>query len=266
MESVQASPSNSAITEKTVGKVRCLIFNHPPSNNLSLSFFDHLETALKAAEEDSGVRAVLLSSAIPKYFSAGLELSELFSSEEKTRTRLFLRLIDLHKKLAHFPKPTLAAIEGSAFLGGFVLALGCDFRLIAEETGRVSLSEVRLGLSPTLPLISLVASMSGRPGLIKDLILKGKTLRAGEALEAGLVDHIFPNSNFFETSIKEAEKLSKLPPMAYRAIKTSLRSVLMKDEEKLWEKGLVEFNSLFAGEEAQEGVRAMFEKRKPRWE
>ncbi len=263
-----ASPPNAAalISVQKREKVRVLIFNHPPSNNLSLSFFDALEGELEAATLDPNTRAVLLTSAIPKYFSAGLELSELFSAEEKNRSQLFLRLVSLHKKLAHFPKPTVAAIEGSAFLGGFVLALGCDFRLIAEETGRVSLSEIRLGLSPTIPLISIVSAMSGRPGLIKDLILKGKTLRSGEALEAGLVDHILPNSNFFETALKEADKLAKLPPRAFSAIKNSLRAAVLGEEENLWQKGLEEFNALFAGEEAQEGVRAMFEKRKPKWE
>lgn len=266
MENSSSPPASALISVQDRGKVRALVFNHPPSNNLSLSFFDALEAELAAAKANPNIRAVLLASSISKYFSAGLELSELFASEEKTRARLFLRLVDLHRKLARFPKPTVAAIEGSAFLGGFVLSLGCDFRLIAEETGRVSLSEIRLGLSPTLPLISIVSAMSGRPGLVKDLILKGKTLRAGEALEAGLVDHIFPNSNFFETALKEADKLAKLPPQAFLAIKTSLRAAILGDEEKLWQKGLEEFNALFSGEEAQEGVRAMFEKRKPKWE
>lgn len=248
------------------GKVRCIILNRPPSNNLSLALFNCIDAEIDAAQSDPSVRAILLGSALPKYFSAGLDLTELFSLSDQTRSELFLRMIALHRKLASFPKPTLAAIEGSAFLGGFILALGCDWRLIAEETGRVSLSEVRLGLSPTTPLISLVFSMTGRPGLIKDLILKGKTLRAAEAIEAGIVDKAIPNAGFFDAAVKEAEKLAKLPPNAYAAIKRSLRATMMGNEDELWKNGVDEFETLFSSEEAQEGIRAMFEKRKPKWE
>lgn len=247
-------------------RVRCLILNRPPSNNLSLALLSSLEAEIDAAQSDSSVRAILIGSSTPKYFSAGLDLTELFSLSDQTQSALFLKLIAVHRKLASLSKPTVAAIEGSAFLGGFVLALGCDWRLIVEETGKISLSEIRLGLSPTTPLISLVFSMTGRPGLIKDLILKGKTLRASEALEAGLVDHLLSGANFFEAAVKEAEKLAKLPPNAYAAIKRSLRAAMMPNEEALWQKGISEFDALFAGEEAREGIRAMSEKRKPKWE
>jgi enoyl-CoA hydratase/carnithine racemase len=253
------------LTREDHGKVRCIILNRPPSNNLSLALLEAINSEIDAAESDAGVRAILLGSALPKYFSAGLDFAELFSLSGQTRSALFLKLIAVHRKLACLSKPTLAAIEGSAFLGGFILALGCDWRLIAEETGRVSLSEVRLGLSPTTPLISLVFSMTGRPGLIKDVILKGKTLRAAEAFEAGLVDHTLPCAEFFNAAVKEAEKLAKLPPNAYAAIKRSLRATMMPNEEELWQKGIREFDALFSGNEACEGIRAMSEKRKPKW-
>ena len=135
IENPSTSTTSTLISVQDHGRVRVLTFNHPPSNNLSFSFFDSLEKELDTAQSNSNTRAVLLTSAIPKYFSAGLELSELFSAEERTRAQLFMRLVEIHKKLARFPKPTVAAIEGSAFLGGFVLALGCDSGSLPKRRG-----------------------------------------------------------------------------------------------------------------------------------
>lgn len=246
------------------GRVRALRLSRPPSNGLSLALLDALLAELDAAAGEASVRAVVLGSAVPKYFSSGLDLEELLSLPEPERPRLFERMVAVHRRLARLGKPTVAAMEGSALLGGFILALGCDWRLLARETGRVALSEIRIGLSPTTPLLRLVSSLSGRPGIVKDLVLRGATLRAEEAYEAGLVDRLLPAEGFWDEALREAERLAKLPPGAYAAIQGSLRSALLED--RLWGEGMREFYALFDKEEAREGLLAMRDKRKPRWE
>lgn len=244
--------------------VRYLSFNRPPANSLTLSLLEDLIQDIQDAGRAPEVRCVVLSSTTPKYFSAGLDLEELLGLPD--RSRMFERLIAAHRAIATLPKPTVAAIEGTAFLGGFIIALACDWRWAAVETGKVALSEIRLGLSPTLPLIRLVLSLASRPEIAKSMVLKGETLRAEEAFQGGLVDELMPAAGFMETVSRSAVRLAKLPSEAYAAIKRDVRASLLPDEGNAWVLGFEEFKRLLMSDEAVEGLRAMQEKRKPRWE
>lgn len=248
------------------GPVRVLSLNRPPSNPLTLALLEALRHEFSRAQADPSVRSIVLGSSLPKYFSSGLDLDELFSLPESRRGELFRALIGTHRAIAACPKPTVAAVQGYALLGGFILSLACDWRFLAEETGRVALSEIRLGLTPTSALVRQVLALTGRPGLVKELVLKGATLKAKEAFEAGLADRLIPAHGFMESVLKEAEKLAKSPPKAYASVKRAVREAVTGDEDALWNTALEEFEEIFAGEEAKEGLLAMREKRKPRWE
>lgn len=242
-----------------------LYLNRPPANTLTEALLSELCDRLDEASDDDSVRAVVLASRIPKYFSSGLEPTQVWTEAAGPREEAFRALIRAHRELSAFPKPTLAAVEGSALLGGFILALGCDYRLLGEEGGRVSLSEVRLGLSPTTPLIRLVSRLGVQQAVIKELVLEGRTLRAKEAFDAGLADGVVsPGSGVLELCLEEAARLSKLPPKAFAAVKRAYREALCPD--RLWPEALVEFRDLLGGGEAAEGLAAVAQKRRPRWE
>lgn len=248
------------------GRVRLLLLDRPPANVLNFAMLDALAREAREADADPSVRAVVLGSTSPKYFSAGLDLDEILALPEERRHEMFAKIGAAHRAVAGVGKPTVAAMGGAALLGGYVLALAFDWRLLSQDSGKVSLAEIRLGLSPTTPLIRLVLGLTGRPGLVKELVLQGKTLRAQEAQEAGLVDRLLPEEGFLEASLREAERLGKTPPSAYASVKRALRGSLLPDEERLWERGGREFLELVHGAEAQEGMLAMKEKRRPRWE
>ncbi|MHB2026693.1 MAG: enoyl-CoA hydratase/isomerase family protein [Elusimicrobiota bacterium] len=254
------------IRRQDEGPVRVLLLDRPPSNTLNSAFLDEISREMDAAAAANSVRCVVLASANEKYFSAGLDLDELLSFPAGQRAELFKRLAQTHRKIAALPKPTLAAMRGCAFLGGFILALACDWRLLGAETGRVALSEVRLGISPGPLLIRIVFSLSGNPGLAKRLVMQGKMLKAQEALAAGLVDDVLPADGFMDGAMREAGRLAKLSPSAYAAIKKAAREAMVPDEDRLWRESFEELGRLLAGEDAREGLLAMKEKRKPKWE
>ncbi|MBI4386495.1 MAG: enoyl-CoA hydratase/isomerase family protein [Elusimicrobia bacterium] len=258
--------SHGPVVRQDHDAVRALLLNRPPSNNLSLALLNALIEEVEAVRADPRVRCLVLGSALPKYFSSGLDLSEMLSLPDGQRPEFFHRLMRVHRALRDLSCPTVAAVGGYALLGGFILTLACDVRCIAEESGRVSLSEIRLGLSPTTPLIRLVLAATGRPGLVKELLLQGKTLKASEALAAGLVDDILPSDGFWDAALHKAHQLAKVPPRAYASVKRAVRSALLPNEDELWAQGAREFQELFSGPEAREGIAAMREKRKPRWE
>jgi enoyl-CoA hydratase/carnithine racemase len=249
------------LNQETHGRVRVLRLANPPANVLAVALLKRLKTEIAAAAADDGVRCLMLASAYPRYFSTGLDLGEMLALPPERRGEVFGELFAVYHDLLAFPKPTLAAINGSAILGGWILAMGCDFRFLSEGTGRIALSEVRMGLSPGTELVERLSRLSSSPTLVKELVLKGKTLRADEALAGGFVDRLVPQEALEEEALKEARQLCKLPLTAYASVKRSLNGT----NRGLSEATLAEFGRLLAGPEAEEGVLAMREKRRPRF-
>ncbi|MBI3554415.1 MAG: enoyl-CoA hydratase/isomerase family protein [Elusimicrobia bacterium] len=245
--------------------VRVLRLANPPANVLNMSLLQTLRGEIDSAARDPEVRCLVLASAYPRYFSTGLDLEELLSMPPDRRGELFGALFGVYHGLRGLPKPALAAIGGSAILGGWVLAMGCDFRLLTEATGRIALSEIRLGLSPGAELIARLRDIASSPVLVKEMVLRGRTLRADEALSGDFVDRLVPADALADEAMKEARQLCKLPHDAYAAVKGALSRGGAAEQEALWRETMEEFKRLLGGPEAQEGIHAMREKRRPRF-
>ncbi|OGR90290.1 MAG: hypothetical protein A3J74_08795 [Elusimicrobia bacterium RIFCSPHIGHO2_02_FULL_57_9] len=249
---------------ENIERVRVLRLANPPSNVLNINLLQSLKAQIQEAGNDGSVRCLVLASSYPRYFSTGLDLTEVFSLPDGRRSEPFAVLLDVYRGLRDLPKPTLAALSGSAVLGGWILAMACDFRLLSQETGKIALSEIRFGLSPTAELIRRLLSFSSSPSLVKDMILRGKALRAQEALAGGFVDSLAPAASLEEQALHEAKGLSKLAPGAYAAVKGAW---LRCCGDRSFEAGSREdFERIFAAPEAKEGMAAMVGKRRPRWE
>lgn len=253
------------VIKEQTERVRVLRLANPPANVLNMSLLKTLRGEILQAGTDAGVDCLVLASAYPRYFSTGLDLEELLSLGRERQPELFEALFGVYHGLLAFPKPTVAALGGSAILGGWILAMGCDFRLLSEGTGRIALSEVRIGLSPGAELIARLKEISSEPNLVKEMVLRGRTLRADEALAGGFVDRLVPQETLGEEALKEARQLSRLAPRAYAAIKRGLLRRAPGEAEALRRESLEEFQTLLSGPEAQEGIAAMREKRKPRF-
>ncbi len=237
--------------------VRILSLNRPPSNNLSGALLDRLAQAAKDAAADPAVRAVVLRSALPKYFSAGLDGNDLVDGEGRPQTKIFERLLAMYRAWIELPKPTVAAVDGYALAGGCIVAMTCDFRLIAQETGRMALNEVKLGLSPTPIFLSRLLTIGVSPTGVRQLALKGRTLRAEEALEVGLVDRVVPSADLTNEAFAEARSLMRLPPLAYGTVKRHLVRASGPDFDALWRDSQAEFPRLVESPEAKEALGAV---------
>lgn len=248
---------NDFIVVENVDFLRVLSLNRPPSNALSLSLLEELHLKIQEAERDPSVRCLILASKLPKYFSSGLDVEELFSLPEKERESLFFKMFEVYRSLCSFPKPTVASISGSAILGGWIVAMGADFRFLSRETGKVALSEIRLGLSPTPALVRALAAMGASQSLVKEMILLGRTLRAEEALQGGFADKVFPGDELWDKTLWEARKLCDMPAQAYAAVKKSYRQALGELTPELEEQSREEFRELFSSPEAQSRFSAI---------
>lgn len=250
------------IEREQLEKVLVLRLKSPPSNVLSLRLLEALTREIEQVAKDPSVRCLVIASALPKYFSSGLDLSELTSLPPERQDEPFKALLGAYRALYSMPKPTVACLEGNAILGGWIIALAADFRVASQEA-RIALSEIRFGLSPTSLLIERMREISSSPTLIKEMVLRGRTLRAPEALAGGFLDQV-AEGPAIEEALREARSLAKLSPLGYASVKRSLQ--LRGASPELWERSMAEFGELFKHESTREGISAMRDKRRPRWE
>lgn len=242
--------------------VRVLALDRPGENALSRALLAALTSALEDARADGSVRALVLGSDNPKLFSSGLDLAEL-APEAGLGTEPFRALIGAHRALASFPKPTVAAVNGLAVLGGWILALGCDMRVFSEEA-KATLSEVRLGLSPTEALVRTSLSLARDPGAVRAMVLRGTPLDAADALSAGLADRVVAPPELRAAAVKEAKAMSRVPSDAFAAVKRDLRAAWGLDDEALWTRSVTAFEAVYSGPQARAGLSAAAAKAKGR--
>ena len=254
----------SAIAVCDEGMARVITLTRAPGNTLGLSVLASLRAEIDRAVNDSRVRAIVLASGLPKYFSSGLDLNEIMALPEEKRPQAFEALLQCYRVLLAAPKPVVGALSGAAILGGWIIAMGCDWRIMASESGKAALSEIRLGLTPTPALVTRLAALSIDARVVKEMVLRGKTLRAAEALEVGLVDEVVPEIEVRERALALAKRLAKSAPAAFASLKKGLNAPFL--DEELWRRSMSEFGILIAGAEAREGMAAMRDKRRPRWE
>lgn len=253
----------SALSQRDEGAVRVLTLLRPPGNTLDLATLGELRERVVAASADPAVRALVLESALPRYFSSGLDLDEMSALPEPRRREPFEALIAAYRAILSSPKPTVAAMSGSALLGGWILAMACDWRLLADGS-KISLAEIRAALTPTTALISRLRELSSDPRLVKEMVLRGTPVASSAALAAALVDEVLAEEEVRSASLALARRLAKSPPRAYAAVKRALACSAPDDAR--WDACLAEFTEAFSNEEGQEGVAALRAKRRPRWE
>jgi enoyl-CoA hydratase/carnithine racemase len=247
------------------GPIGLLTMNRPPANAYTSATLQELQRCVAEARADAAIRCVIVRSASEKFFSAGADISTIDGAEPSAFAD-FLTLA--HETLAmveHTPKVFLAAIAGHCIGGGLEIALACDFRLAAEGRYGLGLAEVKLGLSPGMGGTQRLPRLIGR-GRALTMMLTGETISPQQALDWGVVDRLLPSEQFNEQIMEFAARLAAGPSRAHGLIKLSVNEGL----STTFEQGLAIERAnqalLFASADAQEGVRAFRERRKPQFQ
>jgi len=150
-------------------------------------------------------------------FCAGFDRNEFFSQEPAHLRALIVSTDRFHLRLMNFPKPIVAAINGSAMGGGLDLAVLCDVR-IASENAAFSHPEIKFG-APTLfgPLAEIIGG-----GLARDLCLSGRRIDAQEAHRIGLVSSVVPLDRLLDEAMAIANSIAEAPLGALKAVKAMI--------------------------------------------
>jgi enoyl-CoA hydratase/carnithine racemase len=207
------------------GAVRELRLSRPPVNALSPELLQGLIDAVAAAPR-AGAGALVVSGS-EGMFTAGLDIPALLRLERDELAAALDVFFDAMEALATCPIPVAAAITGHSPAGGFVLAMFCDFRVMADGPYVIGLNEVRVGI----PMPWIVAEAAAR--LIGDrraaeLCTTGRLLSPTEALGIGAVDAIAPPGEAVAEACRWCDQLIALPARALRLTREVVRSELVE--------------------------------------
>ena len=220
-ESAAPAPSSKIVVCQD-GEVASVQLSNAPVNSLTLEVCEELVAALRSLEAEPSVRGVLLGSALPSVFSAGLDLTSLHGSTEDELARYWTAVQEMWLTLYMTPLATVASVGGHSPAGGCMLALSCDERVMVEGKPRIGLNETQLGIvAPPWFGTLLRDTVGARPA--ERMLQLGSLLSPEEALAAGMVDEVVPLHQLHGAASARLERLLAVPDAARAATKQMLR-------------------------------------------
>jgi 2-(1,2-epoxy-1,2-dihydrophenyl)acetyl-CoA isomerase len=249
--------------ERTVrDSVATITLNRPDKLNAFTGMMrEDLLAALRACEEDTDVRVVVVTGA-GRAFCAGGDVEFMSGLQKNGDVASFRKLLDAGRdvilQIATMNKPVLAAINGIAAGAGCNLALACDYR-IAASGAKLSESFVRIGLHPDWGGTWLLPRLIGRSRAM-EILMTGRMVAAAEALAIGMIDRIA--SDLAAETDQFARILAAAPPIALSGIKRALLASESNDLRTQIDLESEHQLACFRSKDAAEGMSAFFEKRR----
>jgi enoyl-CoA hydratase/carnithine racemase len=248
-----------AVRYEVADGIAWLTINRPEARNaLSKAVRDGLWDGVRAFNADAAARVLVLTGAGDKAFCAGGDLKEMAD------TGLTVPPLDLMPQFGRnieVPKPTIAAVNGVALAGGFLLAQMCDL-VIAAASARFGITEVKVGRGApwAAPLPWLIP-----PRAAMEMLLTGDLIDAARAERFGLVNRVVPDADLTDVVRDMANRIAANAPLSVLAGKKTVGLIAehplaaaYDEAERIWE-------PVYLSEDAQEGPAAFRDKRPPQW-
>ena len=245
--------------------VATITLNRPERRNaLGPETLRELLAAFDDAKHDTTVRAVVLTGAGDKAFSAGASLSDMSAdSTETTRHEERGLFVDLFLAMEHVGKPIVGGINGLALAGGFGLALSCDV-LVAADTAEFGTPEIRVGLWPMM-IMSVVIRDLGRKRAMQ-LFMTGDRIDAHTALQWGIVNRVVPAANLNKETVAWARELTRWSPLTMRLGRNAFYDMDGLDMEAQLRYLQAQLTVVSLSDDFREGVTAFLQKRDAHFE
>jgi len=240
------------------GVVR-ITLNRPAANVLSIALMDELNTALESLEYQRDVKLVVLAAA-GKYFSAGFELGDHLGDRAYVMMESFKKLFE---NLTQLDRPVVAVVAGPALGAGSILAAACDI-VLAGASAKFGHPEIKGGVFNPMAA-ALLPRLVGRKRAY-EMILGGVTVTAAEAERIGLISRAVPDDKLEAEAAALVQRYQEgsapILQLTRRAVAGGLDQALpdaIRHAEDVY------LNQLMSTEDAEEGLKAIMEKRKPVW-
>ena len=241
------------------GGVAWITINRPDARNaLNQATRDGLFAAFARFDADSEATVGVLTGAGEAAFCAGGDLKEMADVQLKVPPHDFVPHLGYN---VHTAKPVLAAVNGHALAGGFLLAQMCDL-VIAADHAQFGITEARWGRGApwAAPLPWLIP-----PRVALELLMTAEPISAQRAYEVGLVNRVVPIGELRDTTQAMAQKIAGNAPLSVRAGKAMVYEAAERGRSGGFAAGDRFYEAAYLSEDAQEGPRAFREKRPPQW-
>ncbi|MEJ6011618.1 enoyl-CoA hydratase/isomerase family protein [Novosphingobium aquae] len=239
--------------------IAVITINRPDQRNcLSAEVRDGLRAAWERFEADDGARIGILTGSGEKAFCAGGDLKEMVEKQLKVPPRDMFPVPYENMRLS---KPTIAAVNGVAFAGGWMIAQACDL-CVASTAAKFAITEVKVGRgSPwAAPLIHMIPQR-----IYMEIVLTGKPISAQRAYEIGLVNRLAEPEALMDCALELAREVIEGAPLSVEAARNTVMLATEMGRADALEAAYGAHEKCYNSHDAQEGPRAFSEKRKPVW-
>jgi enoyl-CoA hydratase len=209
MRNAGVNVSDLVVADRPTAGVLVLTLNRPGKRNaLSADLLTALEAQLRAALDDTGTRAIVLTGTDPA-FCAGVDLDGIAAGVQFPESGV--------RRLQASPVPVIAAVNGAAITGGLELALACDFR-IGSERARFADTHARMGVTPGWGMTSRLPQAVGQ-AWARQMSLTGEFVEATTALRIGLLNELVSHERLIDRAIALGSAIARTDPAAARRIR-----------------------------------------------
>lgn len=237
-----------------------ITLNRPPANPINLAVLNELDTALTEWEEDKGVRAIIITGAGERGFSAGFDVKTAGTPDG---AKAMSRGQEVFSHIEKYPKPVVAAINGFALGGGCELAMSCHFRIVVNgERVVLGQPEINLGIIPGWGGTQRLPRLVGKTRALEMLLL-GTRITPAQALSIGLITRISQPGQLMDDAKNFARILAKKAPIAVQIILDAVTRGLETNVDEGLKIELEGSNRVGKTKDAIEGMMAFIEKREP---
>jgi enoyl-CoA hydratase / 3-hydroxyacyl-CoA dehydrogenase len=234
--------------------------DRPPANSISPEVVRALQAVWDAVAGSGTIRSLIFASANPMLFCAGADIKSFTTMDAAAGRALIDQMHALLRTMERSSIATIAAVNALAFGGGCELTMACDFR-IAAESATFGQPEISLGIIPGFGGTQRLPRLVGEAKAL-EMNLIGDPIAAEEAYELGLAHRVVEDHELFDTALAWARRLADQPPLAIEEIK---RVSAAGDLDEGIDAEKQAFATVFASEDAREGITAFLEKRPPRF-
>ncbi len=206
-------------------KIAVLALDRGRSNAINAEMVSELHQMVRNIEKDDHIAGLIITGK-EGFFSAGLDLIELYDYDEAKIRQFWVDFLSLVTAMTSFRKPMVAAISGHSPAGGCVLALCCDYRVMAEGKYIIGLNEVPVGIIVPETIFHLYAFWLGNAPAYR-YMLEGKLMQVEEALGAGLIDELVKPESILHAAERRILKYIQLDAKTWQQSKVNMRADLL---------------------------------------
>jgi enoyl-CoA hydratase/carnithine racemase len=216
-------------------------------NALNKTVVCELRQCLEKLSVDRDLKAIVLTGS-GKFFSFGFDVTEFLSFTKTQFTDYLTEFTNLYTYLFSYPKPVVGALNGHTIAGGCMLALACDYRLMASGKAKISLNEITFGASVFAGSVEMLRFWTGN-ATATDVLYSGAMYSAKEALDLGLIQAVSNGDQLIDGAKWIAADLASKPAPAFAGIKSLLREPVAKEMRRREGESIREFVEIWYTEE-----------------